>query len=134
MASIAGGGRWAVALVAAAIVYAVLIVIAPRVVHGVAHLSPVLTTFIAGTVATLAGVMVGAYVAPRHAIQRARGLFFWLGLLAPVARLAVGMAQGHAPGGPAYGWIAGGLVGGLVGAFLMILPGKTAVHQPRRFG
>ena len=134
MASIAGGGRWVVALVAAAIVYAVLIVVLPRVIHGVANLSPTLVSFIAATLATAIGVMVGCYVAPRHAIQRARGLFFWIGMLVPVARLAVALAQGHTPSGQTYGLVAGGLVGGLVGAFLMILPGKAPARQPRRFG
>ncbi len=126
--------RWGIALVVAAIVYVVVIRVVPMVEGNVKAISPTVLELNTSLLATAAGLIAGAFAAPRIHISLARRYFFILGMLLPIGRAAWDFTHGGAFHHSYLLMLAGAFAGGMLGLFVMILPKPPRRAQPRRFG
>ncbi len=125
--------RWGVALVAAAVVYYIVLRLVPMAESGVSAISPTVLVLNTVLLSTAAGVIVAGFLVPREHIARARKYLFILGMLVPIARAVWDFAH---TGGMNHDYLAmlgGAFAGGMIGLFILILPKPQRQVQPRRF-
>ena len=125
--------RWGVAVVVAAIVYAVVITIVPMLEGNVKAISPTVLVLNSSLLATAAGVIAGGFLVPRAQIRIARRYFPVLGVLTPIGRAVWDFAF---TGGMHHNYLmllAGAFAGAMLGVFILIMPKPPRQAQPRRF-